>query len=85
MGTSPLDFVNNTRISKACHLLGSTEDSVLNISETVGFRSVSSFNRYFVKIIPVATRDYRKQVQKSGSHAESQSVLEYAGWLYPEK
>lgn len=85
MGTSPLDFVNNTRISKACHLLGSTEESVLNISETVGFRSVSSFNRYFVKIMRMSPRDYRKQILKSDRHAESQSVLEYAGWLYPER
>lgn len=85
MGTSPLDFVNNTRISKACHLLGSTEESVLNISETVGFRSVSSFNRYFAKIMQMSPRDYRKQMQKSNNHAENQAVLEYAGWLYPEK
>ena len=85
MGTSPLDFVNNTRITKACNLLRSTEDSVLNISETVGFHSVSSFNRYFIKIMQVSPREYRKQMQKSDKKAENQSILEYAGWLYPEK
>lgn len=85
MGTSPLDFVNNTRITKACNLLRSTEDSVLNISETVGFHSVSSFNRYFVKIMQVSPREYRKHMQKSDKKAENQSILEYAGWLYPEK
>ncbi len=85
MGTSPLDFVNNTRITKACNLLRSTEDSVLNISETVGFRSISSFNRYFIKIMQMSPRDYRKQIQKSDRRAENQSILEYTGWLYPEK
>lgn len=85
MGTSPLDFVNNTRITKACNLLRSTEDSILNISETVGFHSVSSFNRYFIKIMQMSPRDYRKQMQKSDKRIENQSILEYAGWLYPEK
>lgn len=85
MGTSPLDFVNNTRITKACNLLRSTEDSVLNISETVGFGSVSSFNRYFIKIMQVSPREYRKQMQSSDSRAENHSILEYAGWLYPER
>lgn len=84
-GTSPLDFVNNTRIMKACNLLWSTEDSILNISETVGFHSVSSFNRCFVKIMQMTPREYRKQMQKSDKRAENQSILEYAGWLYPEK
>lgn len=85
MGTSPLDFVNNTRITKACNLLRSTEDSILNISETVGFHSVSSFNRYFIKIMQMSPRDYRKQMQKSDKRMENQSIMEYAGWLYPEK
>ncbi len=85
MGTSPLDFVNNTRIAKACHLLRSTEESVLNISETVGFRSVSSFNRYFIRIMRMSPRDYRKQVPNSDKKTENPSIMEYAGWLYPEK
>ena len=85
MGTSPLDFVNSTRIAKACNLLRGTEDSVLDISETVGFRSISSFNRHFIRLMQMSPREYRKQVQKSDRRSENQSVPEYAGWLYPEK
>lgn len=85
MGTSPLDYVNNTRIAKACNLLCSTEDSVLNISETVGFHSISSFNRYFIKIMQMTPREYRRQIQKSDHRGENQSIQKYAGWLYPEK
>ena len=84
MGTSPLDFINNTRIAKACNLLRSTEDSILDISENVGFHSVSSFNRYFIKIMQMSPRDYRKQMQRSDKRMENQSIMEYAGWLYPE-
>lgn len=63
MGVSPLEFVNATRIFKARLLLYSTEDSILNISETVGFHSVSSFNRAFLKAMQVSPREYRKQVR----------------------
>ena len=57
MGTSPLDYVNNTRILKSCILLRSTEHSILDISEMVGFHSVSSFNRYFIKLMQMSPRE----------------------------
>ena len=84
MGTSPLDFVNNTRIMKSCNLLRSTEDSILDISEMVGFHSVSSYNRYFIKVMQMSPREYRKQITDSDKRSQNQSILEYAGWMYPE-
>ena len=84
MGTSPLDYVNNTRILKSCILLRSTEHSILDISEMVGFRSVSSFNRYFIKLMQLPPREYRKQMKQSEKKAENQSILEFAGWMRPE-
>lgn len=84
MGTSPLDFVNNTRIMKSCNLLCSTEESILNISEMVGFQSVSSYNRYFFRIMQTTPREYRKQMIQSDQKMENQSILEYSGWMYPE-
>ncbi|MFR7459620.1 MAG: hypothetical protein ACLUW8_01695 [Subdoligranulum sp.] len=33
----PLDYLNRTRIAKACSLLRMTDDSILTISEKVGF------------------------------------------------
>lgn len=85
MGIPPLDYVNSTRITQACNLLQSTEESILNISEMVGFRSVSSFNRCFIKIKQIAPREYRKQAKLSDQNIDSQSVMEYSGWMYPEK
>ena len=84
MGTSLLDYVNNTRILKSCILLRSTEHSILDISEMVGFHSVSSFNRYFIKLMQMSPREYRKQMQQSEKKAENQSILEFAGWMRPE-
>lgn len=84
MGSSPLDFVNNTRIMKACNLLRSTEESILDISESVGFHSVSSFNRHFFKIMQMSPRAYRKEIVQSDNKNKNTSILEFAGWMFPE-
>ena len=77
MQTNPLDYLNTTRIQEACTLLRMTEDSVLSISERVGFSSVSSFNRHFMAIMNVTPSDYRRDISK----AEKSSILKYAGWM----
>lgn len=81
MGISPLEFVNNTRIEHACLLLSSTDLSILEISEQVGFHSVSSFNRAFVKLMDCSPREWRKKNGNSESVMKKKSVLEYHGWL----
>ncbi|MBQ9119582.1 MAG: helix-turn-helix transcriptional regulator [Lachnospiraceae bacterium] len=84
MGSSPLDYLNNVRIMKACSLLRSTEDSVLSISERVGFRSVSSFNRIFMRTMKCAPREYRKSMIQTEKNTNSPSILKYSGWMQPE-
>ena len=83
METSPLEFINSVRISKACHLLRSTEDSILNISENVGFHSISSFNRYFSRIIGMSPRDYRR-ADSSDERVQRATIMHYTGWMMPE-
>lgn len=85
IGTSPLDFINNTRITKACNLLRSTEYSILEISEMVGFHSVSSFNRHFMDVMQITPRNYRNETLLTKEKQEKLSILEYKGWMYPEK
>jgi len=84
MGTSPLDYINNIRIQKSCALLHNTDASILDISEMVGFHSISSYNRCFTKILHKSPRDYRRQVQQGDKHPKNPSILEYAGWMSPE-
>jgi len=85
IGTSPLDFLNNTRITKACNLLRSTEHSILDISEMVGFRSVSSFNRHFMEAMQITPRDYRNETLQTKANQEKMAIMDYTGWMYPEK
>ncbi len=84
-GTSPLDYINNIRINKACNLLRSTEESILNISEAVGFHSVSSFNRHFSTIMRTAPRNYRYETLKEKEETEKMQIKQYKGWMYPEE
>lgn len=81
MGTSPLDFVNSTRIDEACKLLKSTENSILFISEQVGFHSISSFNRFFIKLMGESPREWRKHALQSEAQSAKASILEFTGWL----
>jgi AraC-like DNA-binding protein len=80
MGTRPLEHLNATRIRKAADLLRMTEESVLSISERVGFHSISSFNRHFLAVMGRSPRDWRRQM----SILKDQSVFKYNGWMYAE-
>ncbi len=81
MGEGPLSYLTHVRISKASVLLRTTEMPVLDISEEVGFRSVSSFNRHFAEIMGIPPLKWRKQM----SYIHDRSVLKYTGWLVPPK
>lgn len=81
MGEGPLSYLIHIRISKASVLLRTTEMPVLDISEEVGFHSVSSFNRHFMEIMGISPLKWRKQM----SFIHDQSVLKYTGWLVPPK
>lgn len=84
MGTNPLDYLNDTRIFKACNLLRSTDSTILSISEMVGFRSITSFNRHFTKVMQITPKTYRSQMVKAEERSKKQSIIEYKGWMYPE-
>jgi len=85
IGMSPLEFLNNTRVMKACNLLRSTEYSILEISERVGFRSVSSFNRHFMDIMHTSPRNYRNETLQVKEKKDKLFIKKYSGWMYPEK
>ena len=58
-GATFTEYLNFVRICKAEKLLIKTKDGIKEISEAVGFSSVSYFNRIFKKYRNVSARTYR--------------------------
>lgn len=54
------DYVNSLRISEACRMLLNSDDSVTDICFHVGFGTLRTFNRAFIKHTGRMPSDYRK-------------------------
>ena len=54
------DYINSLRVSEACRYLLNTDYSITDISEKVGFNTLRTFNRAFIKQIGIPPTEYRK-------------------------
>ncbi len=55
------DYINSLRINDACRQLRQTDKTITEISECVGFNTLRTFNRAFVRQIGMSPSEYRKQ------------------------
>lgn len=53
------DYVNSLRVSNACRLLQKTDKSITEISDLVGFNTLRTFNRAFLKQMGMTPSEYR--------------------------
>ena len=53
------EYVNSLRISNACVYLLKTDMSITEISDAVGFNSIRTFNRAFLKQMQISPSEYR--------------------------
>lgn len=53
------DYLNSLRINAACRLLQRTDKTVTEISELVGFNTLRTFNRAFMKHLGISPSEYR--------------------------
>ena len=60
VGMPLFEYINRTRVRKACVLLRNPDLSVTRIAFDVGYNSVSFFNRYFRRIMNSSPREYRR-------------------------
>jgi len=47
VGTSPMDYLIQLRLSQAAYLLESTDNKIIEVAAECGFRNLSNFNRLF--------------------------------------
>ena len=55
------DYVNSLRVSSACKKLIKTDLTVTEISESVGFNTLRTFNRAFLKQMGMTPSEYRRK------------------------
>ena len=60
IGVSPMNYLMNVRIGKACELLKNDDIKVSAIATSVGFASAQRFNVAFKKHMGITPMDYRK-------------------------
>lgn len=62
-GSSFKEFLNKTRVNRACELLKETSLSIAEISQTVGFSTESYFGYVFKALKNCSPSNYRKQLK----------------------
>lgn len=63
-GTTPINYILDRRFSEATFLLETTENTVRQISESLGFSSYSYFTQRFQRRFHMTPSQYRKQMRK---------------------
>lgn len=80
VGTNPLSYLHQVRMMKSCDLLRSTNLPISEISERVGYLSLSCFNRHFIdshQCTPSEWRNLRCDARRT-------TTIGLAGWDRPE-
>lgn len=75
LGGTVADYLRTQRIQRAQELLGHNEASVETVSAEVGFSSVSSFSRSFLKIVGVRPGEFARRHAPSTSGAPLSSTV----------
>lgn len=65
LNTTPIKYINHIRLTKAKELLLSTDSSISEISEMVGFQSLHYFSRYFKNREQLSPVEYRQRYSSS--------------------
>lgn len=64
------DYINSLRVSHACRYLRTTDKSVTEIGNLVGFATLRTFNRAFLKQMKTTPSEYRRSVRADMAIAE---------------
>jgi AraC-like DNA-binding protein len=60
-GMNIVDYINETRIMKASTLLADNKLKIQDVSEAVGYRNITSFNRMFKKYMGLTPSEFRRR------------------------
>lgn len=69
------EYIGMLRISDACSLLMSEDKSITEVAYSVGFNSMRSFNRSFLKVTGKVPREYRQNFLNAEVQADLSECL----------
>lgn len=67
MGQSPMEYITRVRLEHGIALMKNPSKSLTDISEELGFSSLSYFSEQFKKYYQTTPRNYRKNIELYGS------------------
>ena len=85
MGSTPLHFLNETRIRHACVALDTANTPITDIAQSVGMPSIASFNRNFQQMMGMSPREYRRSAGARHVAGQVRTILPYRGWTEAEE
>lgn len=69
MQMRPLEYLNRYRINRSMYLLRMTNKTVISIANQVGFDSIATYNRNFVKYVGRTPGEWRKNTLSSNKQS----------------
>ncbi|WP_164479030.1 helix-turn-helix domain-containing protein [Nakamurella antarctica] len=64
-GSTPLEYLLDHRVARACELLTSTEESISRVARQVGYADPAYFSRLFTLRVGVSPRSFRDQQSRN--------------------
>ena len=80
MKTTPVEYINQVRIRRACDELKRTNDPVSAIASRTGFSTLSTFNRNFRRIMGISPQQWRKKPELYERSLLNYTVQAEEGW-----
>lgn len=77
---TPVEYLNQIRVRKACDLIRKTGSSMEEICVKVGFTTTSTFNRNFKRITGSSPYQWKKQPENYETKLSDCSILIEKGW-----
>jgi AraC-like DNA-binding protein/quercetin dioxygenase-like cupin family protein len=73
-GRTFVSFVNEVRITEACHLLATTDRDILDIALSCGYANISHFNRKFLENKKLTPSRFRENQRLKMGHVKSNAL-----------
>ena len=80
IGMTPVEYLNQVRIRKACDLIKKTGYSMEEISVKVGFSTTSTFNRNFKRVTGTSPYQWKKKPENFESRLSKFNIMVEKGW-----